>query len=223
MAASLAGDDVHVWTIRHDDAASHDDDAALGVLSDAEIAHVSRFVNARQRRQRLCARAALRRILSTYLETHPAHLVIRAGVHGKPWVPGLEFNCSHAPGLTLVAVSAQPVGVDIEPTDAVDGLEAIRDRFVNDLDADGAEGTAVADLLRLWVIKEACVKAIGAGLTVDPRELSVRPAGPRGVDVRRGAAALQARVLAIAGGHVAAVAARTLGRVVFNDRPPRHG
>ena len=221
MTASPAGADVHVWTVRHDQAASHEEDAGLGVLSDAEVARFSRFTNGRQRRQRLRVRAALRRILSSYLQANPAHLVIRTGVHGKPWVPGLEFNCSHSARLSVVAVSAQPVGVDVEPMGACDQLDAIRGRFVNDFDHAGPGGsgtcTALIDLLRLWVIKEACLKAIGTGLTVDPRELRVGRARAGEVDVCRGPDVLRARELAIPGGHVAAVAACALGTVVFHD------
>lgn len=216
------GDDVHIWTVRHDDARSHDEDARrLGVLSDSEIARFSRFKNVRQRVRRIHARAALRHILSSYLGTNPARIVIRAGVHGKPCVTGVEFNCSHAPSLTLVCVAAQPVGVDVEPIRACDGIEAIRHRFVNEADhgdiAASPPSRASIELLRLWVIKEACLKAIGTGLVADPRELVVGRASPAVFDVIRGADALRARLLAIPGGHVAAVASRTLAHVVVHD------
>ena len=221
MALVLTGDDVHIWTVRHDDSTLHDEDSReLGVLSDAEIARFNGFAKPGQRARRIHARAALRRILASCLETSPGRIVIHTGPHGKPSVSGVEFNCSHSPSLTLVAVAAQPVGVDIEPVGASDGIETIRHRFVN---ASDHGGTGVAerssgsiDLLRLWVIKEASLKALGTGLSVDPRELSALSPAQDVFEVHRGADALCARLLAIPGGHVAAVAARTLPRVVMH-------
>jgi len=215
------GDDVHIWTVRHDEARSHEDARRVGVLSDAEIARFNRFKNVRQRVRRIHARGALRLILSSYLGTNPARIAIHAGVHGKPSVAGVEFNCSHTPSLTLVAVAVQPVGVDVEPIGACDGIEAIRHRFMNEADhgdvAAMPPSRASIEVLRLWVIKEACLKAIGAGLAADPRDLCVGRASPAGFDVSRGADPLRARLLTIPGGHVAAVAARTLASVVVHD------
>jgi len=210
------GDDVHVWTVRHDHAGSHDEDA--GVLSDAEIVQFNRLTNVRQRVRRMHARAALRRILASYLGTNPARIDIHTGVHGKPCVAGVEFNCSHAPSVTLVAVAAQPVGVDIEPVASGDGIEAFRHRFVNESDVAAMPPSPVPlDLLRVWVTKEACLKAIGTGLAIDPRELCVGRASPEQFEVRRGAESKCARLLEVPAGHVAAVAARALAHVVACD------
>lgn len=210
------GDDVHIWTVRHDDARSSDEDA--DVLSDAEMARFNRFRDVRQRVRRIHARAALRHILSSYLGTNPARIVIDTGVHGKPSVAGVEFNCSHAPSVTVVAVAAQPVGVDIEPIGSCDGIDAFRHRFINDHDiAAMPPSRGSLDMLRVWVIKEACLKAIGTGLAIDPRELSVGPPSRTGVGVRLGTDALVARWLEIPGGHVAVVAARAPTPVVVHD------
>jgi 4'-phosphopantetheinyl transferase len=226
-SAVPTGDAVHIWTVRHDDARSHDEDArCLAVLSDAEVAQFNRLTNVRQRARRVHARAALRHILSSYLGTNPARIAIHAGVHGKPRVAGVEFNCSHAPSLTLVAVASQPIGVDVEPITACEGIDAIGHRFINEVEyADIVAmpaGRAPIEMLRLWVIKEACLKAIGTGLATDPRELCVRHASPAVFDVSRGADALRARLVAVPG-HVAAVAARTLDHLVLNHQAELQG
>lgn len=214
-----AGDDVHIWAVRHDDSLSHDEDVRR-VLSDVEIAQFSRFKNVRQRAQRIHARAALRYILSSYLNTNPARIVFNTEIHGKPSVAGVEFNCSHAPSLTLVAVAARPVGVDVEPAGNCADIDAICHRFINE--AERGEVTSMSssraslELLRLWVIKEACLKAIGIGLTADPRELCVRRAASPVFDVSRGTDVLRARLLPIPCTYVAAVAARALDHVVMH-------
>jgi len=217
------GDDVHIWTVRHDDSQSEDEDARR-VLSESEIAQFSSFKNPRQRVQRIHARAALRHILSSYLNTHPARLAVHIGFYGKPLVVGLHFNCSHAPSLTLIAVAAQPVGVDIEPVRSCADIDAIRHRFINEAEscdiAAMSPGPASIELLRLWVVKEACLKAIGVGLTADPRELCVRRAMSAAVDVHRGTDTMRAQLLPISGTHAAAVAARAIDRVVVHDEGP---
>ena len=64
------------------------------------------------------------------------------------------------------------------------------------------------------MIKEACLKAIGTGFVVDPRELRAVPESAAVFRVTCGAIVLCARLLEVPG-HVAAVAARTLLDVVM--------
>jgi 4'-phosphopantetheinyl transferase len=97
----------------------------------------------------------------------PADVTITSNAWGKPEVVGgLFFNLSHTGRTALFAVDElAPVGVDIEVDDSsaeqkrFDGILSARERL--EFDA----GRSYRLLLRLWVRKEAVVKAIGCGFS----------------------------------------------------------
>ncbi|MET9801716.1 4'-phosphopantetheinyl transferase superfamily protein [Streptomyces sp. NPDC006368] len=141
--------------------------------------------------------ALLRRCLGALTGEAPAALRFTRRKNGKPEVAGvgrgsgLAFNLSHTAGLTLLAVTwGEPVGTDIERVRRV-AAARIAARF---FPADEAAAVAARagheawDLFfRLWVRKEACVKAWGGRLRegmrtpvhlADPGPATVR--GPDG-------------------------------------------
>lgn len=221
QAVIPTGVDVHLWVVRHDDGATRDDAGFMDSLSVSEVAQFNRFRNQRDRDNRTLARAALRSLLGTYLDTEPPRVAIRVDAHGKPRVDGIECNCSHAPSLTLIAIAADPVGVDIEPVCAAADIASIRDRFMNDLDQSHVTAMpareASIEMLKLWVVKEACLKAIGVGLSLDPRELRIRQESASQFCVNHGCGDLQVRSIETISGHIAAVAARRIGSLDVHD------
>jgi 4'-phosphopantetheinyl transferase len=116
----------------------------------------------------------LREVLSACGAGDPAELRIARAPNGKPRLeqPGgdsLRFSLSHSGGLVAVAVArGREVGVDIQETRPVRGLQAIADRRFTTAEAtelrrlDGDEQLALFH--RLWVRKEAYLKATGEGL-----------------------------------------------------------
>jgi len=87
---------------------------------------------------------------------------------GKPRCEGVEFNLSHSVGKMVVAVSRNPVGVDIESAVRKPRTLEIAQRFFSP--AETAKLTAlelperVEFFLRLWVRKEAMAKLDGEGI-----------------------------------------------------------
>lgn len=89
---------------------------------------------------------------------------------GKPCLPEhpqVQFSLSHAGHWAVCAVSADPVGVDVElPRCTMD----IARRFFSPEELEGLELLPEAErrdrLNRLWTAKEAFVKALGGGLTI---------------------------------------------------------
>src|SRR5690606_21585801 len=105
-------------------------------LSEDEEARLERLRLPRDRVRAIVARGALRVILGSLLDRHPAGLTFRYGPKGKPDLvrvprdPDLSFSVSHSGDWVLVAVAAgQRVGADIEAIRPVPGYGRIADRY----------------------------------------------------------------------------------------------
>lgn len=127
------------------------------------------------RRDRSRAHAALRTILAGYLNRPPGAVEIATTPQGKPFLPAdpqLHFNLSHSRDLELIAVSAEaPVGIDLEHPREFRSPDRLAERICSEREL--AAATTPDQLLRLWVRKEAVVKATGEGITRDLKEVDV--------------------------------------------------
>ena len=174
----LAPGEVHAW--RFSLAANASADPALELPAD-ELARAGRFVFERDRRRFLRAREAMRTLLGAYLALEPQALEIFYGPQGKPFVDpryGLGFNMSHSGEHGLIAISRQPhVGVDIEELSAREGLRALADSVFSPAERDAIaavpEAGLAAAFYNAWTRKEACLKALGMGLAVEPNAVHV--------------------------------------------------
>jgi len=85
-------------------------------------------------------------------------------------MPALEFNLSHTEGMILCAVTAGcPIGVDVEDSFRTAECLPLARRFFHPTETALLENLPADQLLlafyRLWTLKEAYLKALGAGLT----------------------------------------------------------
>jgi 4'-phosphopantetheinyl transferase len=116
----------------------------------------------------------MRTILGAYLQAPPDLLEIDTTSAGKPYLATgqLQFNLSHSRDVALVAVARAPVGVDLEHPREFRAPDRLARRicskreYASLREAGGDRGVAgaQAQLLRLWVRKEAVVKGTGEGL-----------------------------------------------------------
>ncbi|MGM0632098.1 MAG: 4'-phosphopantetheinyl transferase family protein [Pseudomonadota bacterium] len=135
------------------------------------------------RRDHLGSQLALRSLLSAYCPVVPRDgwkLVRQAG--GRPRMVAVEpvtgrvpfFSVTHSDGVVMLAFHRfGEVGVDIEPESRrIDGMPLAR-RYFAPLEVAELEALRSADqqnaFLRLWTLKEASVKADGAGLAGEMR------------------------------------------------------
>lgn len=148
-------------------------------LREDELEHAARAPHPLEQARRLAARAFLRLILGHAVGQAPASLHFSLGSFGKPALDGFEdchFSLSHSQGRAAVAVSAAtPVGLDIEHVaqatpDAIEGALSTGERAALATLPPSARDHAFT---RIWVRKEALLKAAGVGLSVDPRSLTV--------------------------------------------------
>jgi 4'-phosphopantetheinyl transferase len=108
--------DVHLWRLDLDQNVSCLPDLEEA-LAPVERRHAAAFRQHADRVRYSMTRGALRNVLARYLNTRPALVAFRRGVHGKPELANgeLRFNVSHAHGLALFAISgAHDIGVDVE-------------------------------------------------------------------------------------------------------------
>lgn len=99
------------------------------------------------------------------LQTLLGHRATARTAEGKPYVVdgSLHFNLSHSGDYALIAVTPHaPVGVDIQQHRQRTRWRAIAERFFAPHEAASLQNDA--DFYRLWVIKEAVLKALGTGL-----------------------------------------------------------
>ena len=153
------------------------DELPLHELHPQELERVQRYVFERDRRRHAACRLALRRVLAEACGVTPRAIEFTEGPHGKPSAPalaGLHFNVSHSGAAGLIGVCrSHELGVDIELLREMQDASALaRHNFTADEQvelAQSADDTARSWLfLQGWTRKEACLKAIGSGLSVAP-------------------------------------------------------
>lgn len=152
--------------------------ASTLVVSDAEEQVAARHATPELGRRSRGARGVMRLVASQYLGCRPvdvpiviAPCVLCGEPHGKPEIDGspVQINLSHAGDTVLIGVSASPVGVDVEPESGCGDSLALSERFYSRAEAEWVrEGGPTEEIekrfLRLWVRKEAVLKATGEGL-----------------------------------------------------------
>ena len=127
----------------------------------------------------LAAEALLRQGLQERWGLDLEALELRAGRTGKPRVanqPAIHFNLSHSGSWVLCALHDRPVGIDVEAVRDAEDLPAAMVMAPEELHHWGslAAPEAQAFFFRLWTLKESLLKALGTGLSLDPRAVRLR-------------------------------------------------
>ena len=160
------------------------EEKAFAVLDPPERARWDRFVVRDARRQFALCRAALRISLSDRLECSNRELSFGYLEHGKPFakVNGapseVSFNVSHSGRHGLIGfASRNGLGVDLEmrtPGRDFDGIGQLVYGPRELLALSSSRGRAKMDLFyRFWSLKEALIKALGTGFSLNPSQFEV--------------------------------------------------
>ncbi len=168
-----AGSDCELWLVELQD---QPDSEMLAWLSESEHSKAARFVFDRDRRRYLVAHSKLRHLLSRRTHVLPAQLGFSEGPFGKPELRTIErcaFNLSHSEDLAVVLIAQYgEVGVDIEMLRPMPDALALADRNFSRAECDSLRAVDLAArdqaFLTGWTRKEACLKAIGSGLSIAP-------------------------------------------------------
>jgi phosphopantetheinyl transferase len=146
--------------------------AAAPVLA----AHIARYAQAEDRVRSACAwylaYLALARLGKASLLSS-----VRFSASGQPLLDGWYLSLSHSGRFAAAALSALPVGIDVEqvPADAPDKL-ARRCLSQQELAVYAAAPDAAEYFCRCWTAKEAFVKREGTGLCGFPSNLTLTAA-----------------------------------------------
>ena len=164
-------------------------EAFAALLSDEERARRERFRFERDRHLYLVAHALVRDRLSALTGLPPRALQFESGEHGKPELvspgaaTGVRFNLSHTHGLVACAVGLHDdLGVDVEHRDRTVELEQVARSVYSPAELEGLlalEGRARrVRFFQLWTLKEAYIKAVGQGLSMPLKQITLSVGGP---------------------------------------------
>ena len=168
-------------TVIHIDLTPHveHEASALLWLHENELEGSRNYVHLGARRRFVLCRGALRAILCGNLGCENEKLTFGEHRYGKPFalvdaIPAqISFNVSHSGSHGLIAVApGGQLGVDVEePTTRRDFDRLIEAAFgpneQPDLNLERARGEFQL-FFKLWTVKEALIKALGTGLSLDP-------------------------------------------------------
>lgn len=150
------------------------------VLSESEKSRSRMFLKIQDSLRFKLGRLLVRNRLSVELGLTPENVPILINNLGKPICSisnSLEFSISHAGSLVVVGWSDLSIGVDIEP------LTALLDPNLDDLIFNTNEINSFIDFqvdnnnyhrLMLFVAKEAVLKCLGLGFSVDPKLVKLK-------------------------------------------------
>ncbi len=162
------------------------DDALLGryerLLLPEERERRDRFVFERHRREYVVTRALVRTALARHRPMGPAAWSFRRdGLGHRPEIDppcGLHFNLTNHPTMVVCAVrEAGVVGVDVEPADRGAEILEVAETVFSEAErrdlASLPESERANRAVSLWTLKEAYLKARGAGLSLPLAKLSI--------------------------------------------------
>lgn len=165
------------WLVDLDAPSSNPEDPdQTALLNDVEKAKANRFHFAHDARRYRASHTALRQLLAQATGQPAQGLTFVEGPFGKPRLLGPDqphFNMSHSAGWALIGICAEvPIGVDIEIPRDMDDLDALAERNFTPAEFAAMQGIAPPQrlhaFLRCWTRKEACLKAVGSGLSIEP-------------------------------------------------------
>jgi 4'-phosphopantetheinyl transferase len=163
------------------------DDAALDrytlTFSDDELARVVRLRTEQLRTEFIVAHGFLREMLGSYLAVDPASIVFWGERYEKPSVMSpagaeINFSLSRSGGKILYAFArGRKVGVDVEKIDPEKCDATVAHTIFTHQEL--GEWRSLPEHLRVrgffcgWVRKEAFVKAVGRGMSLDLKSFTV--------------------------------------------------
>jgi len=147
------------------------------LLSREERLKVKRYHQQRDKLRFTLGKGLLRLILSRYLGRSPEKIQFGYGINNKPFVKegaNLQFNVSYSHNYVMIAISSEPVGVDIEYINpAFDYPMVMESCFMREeIQVIQQDLSPQKVFFQSWTRKEALLKATSLGLDDYLRDFS---------------------------------------------------
>ncbi|MDH3759459.1 MAG: 4'-phosphopantetheinyl transferase superfamily protein [Gammaproteobacteria bacterium] len=175
---SSAQNILHLWFSRVSPASLEIEHSLQSMLSDSELNRLNSIGGKNRRREYLLSRALMRHALSQTFQRQDRDWSFIELPDAAPVVSNLpkdtHISLSHSQGVICFAISALPLGVDLEATEKQRDFSALAQVFMN-----REEQARLRDnrsrqtdyFYRVWSAKEACYKRLSA-LQQSARSLS---------------------------------------------------
>lgn len=141
-------------------------------LAGWERERASRFRFEKDARRYLLSHSALRQRLGHHLNLAPDQVPLQTSALGKPFIEGhpVHFNLTHSEDWALIGLHGrQIIGVDIEVHHPIANLDALAQQNYTaaEWSALQASSDPLHAFLTCWTRKEACLKALGSGFSIE--------------------------------------------------------
>ncbi len=174
--------EVHVWFCHPGEISDQTIlDGYSSILSNEESEKHQRFHFKKDRHSYLVSHALVRKVLSRYCDVSAEVWKFSYNQHGKPDIssdiecPNLKFNLSHTDGLSVCVVSLDnDCGVDVENIQRKNKLHSVAERMFARQEIETMLACSDSEMQKkffdFWTLREAYVKALGAGLGGSSKE-----------------------------------------------------
>lgn len=174
---------VLVWYADLTQLANFEYSSFLNILDDSEIAANNKLIPYERKIQHAISHLMLRIMLSKVLGIYASDLVFQTTKYGKPVLEVkrqfcVDFNITHTDGAVACILSQTgKVGIDMEPATKIKDVLLLsrycltpreQDFLIHNNDQNNF-------FIKLWVLKEAYLKAIGKGLMLSPQQVKFDP------------------------------------------------
>ena len=166
----LTEESIHIWVMHLPELKSKFD-TFYSFLEQGEKAKADMFRKEIDRTQYILTRGGLRYLLGMYIDEDPKVVAITYNRWGKPQIAeryALKFSLSHSVDYSLIAFTKScEVGIDIEFMNPDLNTDELVSAFLNSSELDHWKEIPITQkteyFYKLWVGKEAFIKALGKG------------------------------------------------------------
>lgn len=165
--------DIHLYKIQvaGSNTSIMDTDEFKSIISSDELNLIERLKSNDLRYNFLKTRYYLKKILSNFLNCDPKKLILNVEKGKKPKIYGLNYNLSRSGDYSIIAISEQIVGVDLEKINLNFQFKEIMTQYFSETESNWI-GNSCERFFITWTRKEAVLKFTGEGLIEDMSSFS---------------------------------------------------